>query len=121
MGIYRSSKKLKQWEHGSGAVIKWVGHLWLKRLKAIWTVMAISIGQLQLRGVLLFCGKGEDVLKNTGLQDSSRLDHRMTMGFGSFKLPTHRLLQKWWDHSLPTKLLHVYHCQQSILVEFNIH
>ena len=38
--------------------------------------------------------------KNVGLQGSSLSDHRMTTGFGSFELPTCRLLQRGGDHSL---------------------
>ena len=49
---------------------------------------------------VLFSG---DMLKNAGLQWSTLSDHRMTTGFGPFKLPTCGLLQKGWDpdHSPP--------------------
>ena len=33
------------------------------------------------------------MFKNTGLQGSTLSGHRMTTGFGPFKLPTHGLLQ----------------------------
>ena len=51
-------------------------------------------------GLLLFVG---DMLKkkNTGLQGSTLSGPHMTTGFGPFELPTHGLLQKGWDHSLP--------------------
>ena len=54
-------------------------------------------GAVAAKSVILF----GDILKNAGLQGSTLSDHRMTMGFIPFKLPTCGLLQKEWDHSPP--------------------
>ena len=67
--------------------VPWVGHLWLKWAEQVWQSEFF----------------GGDILKktNTGFQGSTLSGHHMTTGFGPFELPTHGLLQKGWDHSLP--------------------
>ena len=54
------------------------------------------MGQLRLSELPFLGGCAQN---NSGLQESSISNHRMTMGFGPFNLPIRSPLQKGWDHS----------------------
>ena len=74
--------------------LKWVGHLDLNG----WDIYSLDGWGSYGKVSSFFFGRDAQ----TGLQGSTLSGHRMTMGFGPFKLPTRGLLQKGQDHS-PSK------------------
>ena len=58
-------------------------------------------------------------LKTDGLQGSTHSYHHINMGSGPFKLPTHGLLQKGWDHSPPKACFEESNCWLVFTVQYS--